>query len=82
MSFYLSSGEYASSVWAVLERFGNKKVFEELNGSGIHRLQNILTLNPIVHHLFDTLRLWLEPVGPVSNFLLHVNWSFKLFFSE
>jgi hypothetical protein len=56
-------------VWAILERFGNKKVFDELNhdGSGIHRLENVLTLNHDVHYFFDTFRLWLEPVETVSN---------------
>ena len=28
-----------------MERFGDKKAFDELNGSGIHRLENILTLS-------------------------------------
>jgi hypothetical protein len=77
MSFYLlSQGQlhYAASVWAV-DRFGYKKLFsEELNGHKIHRLENVITLNHDVHILFDTLQLWLEPVGgaAVSNFHLRV----------
>ena len=61
---------YASSVWAVLERFGYEKAFGELNGSGIHRLENILTLDLHVHRLFDTFRLWLESVESVSKLSL------------
>ena len=53
--------------------------FKELNGSEIHRLENVLTLSLSVHDLFDTLRLWLEPVEAVSNFAPRVNhWNFFL----
>jgi hypothetical protein len=41
--------------------------FKELDGSGIHRLENILTLNFDARTFFDTLKLWLEPVEAVSN---------------
>ena len=47
--------------------------FKELNGSGIHRLENILTLNPDAHSFFDTLQLWLEPVEVVGNSPPRVN---------
>ena len=50
-----------------MERFGSKETFEELNGSGIHRLENIFTLDHYPHHLFDTLQLWFEHVEGVSN---------------
>jgi hypothetical protein len=62
-------------VWAVLDRFGYKRLFNELNGNKIHRLENVFTLTYDVHILFDTLQLWLEPVeeaAPVSNFYLRV----------
>jgi len=75
-SFYLSPGQlhYAASVWAVLDRFGYKKPFHELNGDKIHRLENVFTLSYDVHILFDALQLWLEPVegAAVSNFHLRV----------
>jgi hypothetical protein len=54
-------------VWAVLDRFGYEKPLKELNGSGIHRLENVLTLTQYVHDLFDTLQLWMEPIEGVSN---------------
>ena len=56
-----------------MERFGYKVVFEELNGNGIHRLENILTLSRDVHTFFDTLQLWLEPVEGVSNSPSRIN---------
>jgi hypothetical protein len=63
-------------LWAVLDRFGYKIAFEELNGAGIHRLENVITLDLSVHTFFDTSQLWLEPVETVGYFLLHVYWSF------
>ncbi|KAG8944193.1 hypothetical protein FRC03_002148 [Tulasnella sp. 419] len=50
---------YASTVWAVLDRFGGV-FFEELDGENVHRLENIMTMDPIVHGKFDSLNLWLE----------------------
>jgi len=73
--------DYASGVWAVIGRFGSKMYLDELNGSGIHRLENILTLDPSVHGLFDTLRLWLEHVktGPPNTYkLCSVNPDFHI----
>jgi hypothetical protein len=55
------------------KRFNYKIAFKELNGSGIHRLENVLTLSQYVHTFFDTLQLWLEPVEGVSDSLPCVN---------
>ncbi|THH20036.1 hypothetical protein EW146_g1228 [Bondarzewia mesenterica] len=55
--------EYAASVWAVMERFGQAFVTEELNSPDIHRLQNILTMEASKHEMFDSLQLWLESTG-------------------
>lgn len=52
--------EYAASVWAVLNRFGGVDVTEELNGAGIHRIGNIMTLGVDVHFKFDRLKIWFE----------------------
>jgi len=51
---------YAASVHAVLLRFGQIRAIEELNGPGLHRLQNLLTLDVGLHRLFDSLDLWFE----------------------
>ncbi|KZT06463.1 uncharacterized protein LAESUDRAFT_653553, partial [Laetiporus sulphureus 93-53] len=53
-------GEYAASVWTIIERFGYPKLRTELEGEQIHLLKNILTLNQYAHGMFDTLRLWFE----------------------
>jgi hypothetical protein len=63
-------------MWAVLERFGYKAAFKELNGSEIHRLENVITLDHNVHFFFDTLQLWLEP-KVVSDSPPRANWSFN-----
>lgn len=52
--------EYAASVWTIMERYGDVLVPDELNGSDIHRLENIITMETAKHDLFDTLQLWLE----------------------
>jgi len=72
--------EYASGVWAVMERFGSRQTLIELNGSEIHRLENILTLDPSVHTLFDKLQLWLEHVasGPPNTYRLCSLPSFRV----
>ncbi|KAK7439333.1 hypothetical protein VKT23_017559 [Stygiomarasmius scandens] len=48
------------------ERFSHRSVFEELTGTGIHRLENVFTLHTDYHDLFDTLQLWFEPT-PEDN---------------
>ncbi|KAK0477722.1 hypothetical protein EDD18DRAFT_1087631 [Armillaria luteobubalina] len=53
--------EWVASVWDVTYMFGIH--MEELNGTGIHRLKNILTSSPSLNDFFDQLALpWLEAV--------------------
>jgi len=53
--------KWASSALAVLARFSQDiNLPMDLNGSNIHRLENILSLTPTMHEMFDGLRLWLE----------------------
>lgn len=66
-----AKANYAASVWAVLERFGYTTLSEELNGKNIHRLDNILILDPVAHDHFDHLELWFEPVPGRKNTLLY-----------
>jgi hypothetical protein len=61
-----TKAEKSAAFWEIVGWFGGVK-FDELNGLNIHRLDNILTLNPEAHHLFDELKLWFEEV-PVSFF--------------
>ncbi|KAE9392431.1 hypothetical protein BT96DRAFT_887996 [Gymnopus androsaceus JB14] len=53
--------------WTILEKFGYPKFSEELNGPGIHRLDNVMTLDHNAHDPFDELALWLEAVDGVPN---------------
>ncbi|KAJ4464853.1 hypothetical protein C8R41DRAFT_859250 [Lentinula lateritia] len=50
--------KYAASVLAVLARFGYN--VDNLNGSKIHSLFNVMTLVTAVHDYFDQLKLWFE----------------------
>ena len=52
--------DYAFSLWAVMERFGQRGFMDELDGSKIHRLANVMTLDHFLHTQFDRLALWLE----------------------
>ncbi|KAK0475926.1 hypothetical protein IW261DRAFT_1493671 [Armillaria novae-zelandiae] len=57
--------EWVASVWAVMYMFGIH--MEELNGTGIHRLENILTLSPSLQDFFDQSALWFEAVENQPN---------------
>ncbi|KAF8483126.1 hypothetical protein JB92DRAFT_2763245 [Gautieria morchelliformis] len=48
--------ESAASVWTIMDRYGDVAP-DELNGSHIHRLENIITMDIAMHDLFDTLLL-------------------------
>ncbi|CCL99836.1 uncharacterized protein FIBRA_01860 [Fibroporia radiculosa] len=52
--------DHFASVWAVMERFGYTRLYSELNGNLVNRLENVLTLQADMHHLFDILELWFE----------------------
>nr|VWO99686.1 Lactoylglutathione lyase (EC (Glyoxalase I) [Ganoderma boninense] len=58
-----------ASVWTILERFGYTDVCAQLEpragateGADFHRMENILTLDMVIHHWFDDLMVWLEEV--------------------
>ena len=53
---------YAASVWTILSCFGYEDIPEKLIGAGIHRLDNIMTLDASIHSYFDKLQLWFEAV--------------------
>jgi hypothetical protein len=52
--------KYTAGAWAIIQRFGNISVIDELNGDSINRLENIITMAADVHGLFDTLEIWFE----------------------
>jgi hypothetical protein len=61
--------DYAAGVWAVMNRFGQVLITEELNGNDIHRLENVITMASDKHLAFDQLKLWFEET--VYSRLLH-----------
>ncbi|KIJ23303.1 hypothetical protein M422DRAFT_276150, partial [Sphaerobolus stellatus SS14] len=50
--------QYATTVWAVLERFGYRGLSDELNGPKVHRLDKVITMGHDIHQDFYNLRLW------------------------
>jgi len=45
-------------MWAVMHRFGYEALPDELNGSKVHRLENVMTWVPGFHMDFDLLDVW------------------------
>ncbi len=59
----------AAITWALLSTMGFPQFFERLNGKRIHRLENVLTLNFMLHDLMDRMCLWFEKLdGKVNSF--------------
>ncbi|KDQ51060.1 hypothetical protein JAAARDRAFT_541724 [Jaapia argillacea MUCL 33604] len=55
---------YPASAWSVLERFGKIDVKDDqLNGEGVYRLPNVMTMCFDPRAYFDRLELWLQEVG-------------------
>ena len=48
------------------------ELHEMLNGNRIHRLENIITLQVVIHKLFDSLMLWFKPVDVCVALLLYI----------
>jgi len=57
-------------VWAVMERFGDILITEELNGPDIHNLTNIMTMATDYHTSFDNLQLWFEPIPILNQYMV------------
>jgi len=56
----------------LLHRFGGINAMEELNGSHVHRLQNILTLNANLDTWFHELKIWLERDPMVMPIFIYI----------
>ncbi|KAJ8474973.1 hypothetical protein ONZ51_g6871 [Trametes cubensis] len=63
--------EYGTAtVWSILERFGYENISAELGSTSknnLHRLENVMTLSPRIHALFDKMLLWLETVDETNS---------------
>ncbi|EAU89030.1 hypothetical protein CC1G_09999 [Coprinopsis cinerea okayama7 len=55
----VDEGNWSASIWMTLEKFGYASMLDELKGSSIHRLENVMTLDPTVHAHFESLKIWL-----------------------
>jgi hypothetical protein len=58
-------------MWAVMVRFGHKKLPDELNRLSVHCLENVITAIPDFHANFDSLMVWfIATVCPTQAFLI------------
>jgi hypothetical protein len=48
-------------MWAIMNRFGYDELPDELNGSNIYHLENVMTLHLGFRILFDQLKIWFVP---------------------
>jgi hypothetical protein len=58
---------HVANVWTVLNYFGIRNVHIDLLGKDIHRLENVMTLDYIIHVCFDSLSFWLEPTVSTNS---------------
>ncbi|KAI0089734.1 hypothetical protein BDY19DRAFT_888832 [Irpex rosettiformis] len=68
---------YAGRAWAVLESFGYGDMLNELGGSGVYHLENILTLEVNCYNAFNDLALWLEPTVTSVTFTDHARPEYR-----
>ncbi|PPQ80405.1 hypothetical protein CVT25_001718 [Psilocybe cyanescens] len=62
--------QYASTLWAILYRFGYENLLDELNGSNVHHLENVMTLEPRLHTHFDRFDIWLVATNKLNRYML------------
>ncbi|KAI6099319.1 hypothetical protein EDD16DRAFT_1497696, partial [Pisolithus croceorrhizus] len=46
------------SVYAVLDCFSYRSLWQELDDTNIHPLENVIMMDPTIHHLFEMLKIW------------------------
>ncbi|KAF5325664.1 hypothetical protein D9611_000370 [Ephemerocybe angulata] len=69
-----SGDDYSpSAIWDVITRLDCQSALEELQGSQVHRLENMMTLSSIAYTLFTNLMVWLVPVPGEPNTYLVEN---------
>ncbi|KZV85457.1 hypothetical protein EXIGLDRAFT_726115 [Exidia glandulosa HHB12029] len=61
------------SIRRVISMFGDPEMLQELEGSNIHRLENVMTLSGTAHGKWGGLRLWLEPMPDEQKY--KVEWA-------
>ncbi|KIJ30487.1 hypothetical protein M422DRAFT_36550 [Sphaerobolus stellatus SS14] len=86
ISEFISSGitegsdksQCAATVWAILKRFGYPTLLDELSGSKVHRLENVITMEFNLRQRFDNLRIWFTPTDHVNQYKLEARYPFLL----
>jgi len=56
----------------MMKRFGYDSLLDELNGAQVHRLENVMTLDPSVHAMFDQLEIWFTATVRSTNLAMIV----------
>ncbi|KAF5354222.1 hypothetical protein D9756_007009 [Leucocoprinus leucothites] len=57
-------------MWAIMMRFGYHSLPDELNGPNIHRLENVMTLEPSFRACFNNLHVWFVETDEVNRYKL------------
>ncbi|KAG2012322.1 hypothetical protein CC2G_012350 [Coprinopsis cinerea AmutBmut pab1-1] len=57
----VDKSNWSASVSTILEKFGYTSILDELQGPNVHRLENVMTLDPNIQGAFHMLRLWFAP---------------------
>ncbi|KAI6033301.1 hypothetical protein EDC04DRAFT_3115023 [Pisolithus marmoratus] len=73
-----NKAKHAASVWAVLDRFGYSSLREDLDGPNIHRLENVITMDPTLHFFFDMLEIWFTETGRPNEYKLEGNHDYVI----
>ncbi|KAF5335453.1 hypothetical protein D9611_012134 [Ephemerocybe angulata] len=59
--------DYSKTTWALIERLGFRSVLDELRGTGLHRLENMMAVCSVANRFFNSLNIWLSPVDDEPN---------------
>jgi len=70
--------DYAATMWAVMQRFGYESLPDELNGSKVHRLENVMTLIAALHTEFDQLGIWFVATNEMNKYRLEAAQPYTL----
>ncbi|KAJ7711271.1 hypothetical protein B0H16DRAFT_1703542 [Mycena metata] len=57
-----------NQAWMMLKIYGSPNIVDELEGTQIHSITNILTLCVDIHDTFDSMRLWFEATGRLNEY--------------
>ncbi|KAI1788363.1 hypothetical protein LXA43DRAFT_1025506 [Ganoderma leucocontextum] len=73
---------HSTALWTILGRFGYERIHNELSGTKIHRLENVMTLATSIHALFRAMFLWFEKEEDGQADCYHVGVGSPLIYEE